>query len=76
MNMKQQGNIYTAEEGQWIVRLSDNKVMGVSIDLGSADSIENYTERPYTDDEYKAFCQEYGIKPLEDDRKPNKRGKR
>ena len=59
--MIKKGNIYTAEEGQWIVRLSDNKVMGTSIDLGTADSIDNYAERPYTQQEYDDFCTANGV---------------
>lgn len=38
---------YTAGEGQLIVRTNDDFIMGVSIDLGSADSIENYEDREF-----------------------------
>lgn len=48
--MKQEGNIYTADEGKLIVRKSDDFIMGVSIDLGSADSIDNYEEREFPQD--------------------------
>ena len=36
--------------------------MGTDIDLGSADSIENYEEREYTQEEYDAYCKKVGIK--------------
>jgi hypothetical protein len=60
--MKNKGRIYTADEGNFIVRKSDGKIMGENIDLGSADSIDNYEERPYTQEEYDDFCKTYGIK--------------
>lgn len=46
--MTNKGNLYTAESGKVIIRKSDNFVMGESICLGISDSIDNYTERPYT----------------------------
>lgn len=48
-------SIYKAEEGCFIVRKSDNFIMGEDIDLGSADSIENYKDEPYTEESYKEF---------------------
>ena len=53
--MKNVGNIYTAEKGNFIVRKRDNFIMGEEIDLGSADSIENYEEQPYTKESYEQF---------------------
>lgn len=53
--MEQNGNIYTADEGKLIVRIADDFIMGDAIDLGSADSIDNYEEREFTDEEIKAF---------------------
>lgn len=58
--MKQNGNIYTAEDGNFIIRKADGFIMGEDIDLGSADSIENYEEKPYTEEEYKAFYESIG----------------
>jgi hypothetical protein len=61
--MKQNGNIYTAEDGNFIIRKADSFIMGESIDLGSADSIDNYEEQPYTEESYKAFYESIGVKP-------------
>ena len=59
--MKQEGNIYTAEEGKLIVRKSDDFIMGPDIDLGSADSIDNYEERDFTEEEIKEFYEQVGL---------------
>lgn len=53
--MTNEGNKYFAEEGKFIVRKSDGFVMGENIDLGSEDSIKNYEEKEYTEEEYDAF---------------------
>ena len=49
--MKQNGNIYTAELGSFIIRKADGFIMGEEIDLGSDDSIENYDRRNFTEEE-------------------------
>lgn len=72
--MTQQGNIYTADNGKMIVRKEDNFVMGESIDLGSADSIDNYTEKAFTEEEIAQFHKEWGIVEREQP-EPIKRGK-
>ena len=59
--MTQNGNIYTADEGKLIVRKADDFIMGDSIDLGSADNIENYEEREFTQEEIDAFFESVGI---------------
>ena len=61
--MKQIENtsIYKADEGCFIVRKEDNFIMGEEIDLGSADSIENYEDQPYTEESYKEFYNNLGI---------------
>lgn len=59
--MKKEGNIYTADEGKLIVRKADDFIMGDAIDLGSADSIENYEERAFTEEEIAAFWESLGI---------------
>lgn len=59
--MKQEGNIYTAEKGKLIVRIADNYIMGDAIDLGSADSIENYEERDFTEEEMRSFWESLGM---------------
>jgi hypothetical protein len=55
-------SIYKADEGCFIVRKSDNFIMGEDIDLGSADSIENYEDEPYTEESYKEFYESLGMK--------------
>lgn len=57
--MKQEGNIYKAEKGKLIVRKSDDFIMGPDIDLGSADSIDNYEERNFSEEEIKEFYDKY-----------------
>lgn len=53
--MTQNGNIYTADEGNFIVRIADELIMGEQIDLGTSDSIDNYKEQPYTEESYNEF---------------------
>lgn len=59
--MIQEGTRYTAEKGNFIVRKADSFIMGENIDLGSADSIDNYEEQPYTEESYKEFYASIGI---------------
>lgn len=60
--MKQlSNNFYKADEGCFIIRKSDNFIMGESIDLGSSDSIDNYTDTPYTEESYKEFYESIGM---------------
>jgi len=58
--MEQKGRIYTAGEGKLIVRKADDFIMGESIDLGSADSIDNYEEREFTQQEIDDFHRSIG----------------
>ena len=53
--------IYKADKGCFIVRIADNFIMGEDIDLGSADSIDNYKDVPYTEESYKEFYESLGI---------------
>lgn len=46
------GNIYVAEENMILVRKSDEIPVGKAIQLVSSDSIDNYYEREYTQEEY------------------------
>lgn len=64
--------IYIASDGNFIIRKSDNFIMGESIDLGSSDSIDNYAELPYTEESYKEFYQSIGIEPPKNNMKKNK----
>ena len=59
--MTNEGNIYYAAEGCFIVRKADNFIMGEAIDLGTADSIDNYEDQPYTEESYKEFYESLGI---------------
>ena len=52
---------YKADKGCFIVRKSDQEIMGEAIDLGSEDSIENYEDQPYTDESYREFYASVGI---------------
>ena len=74
--MVQNGNIYTADEGKWFIRKSDSFVMGESMDMGVEDSIENYDEIAYTQEEYNEFCEKCGIKLAEEVLPKNKSLKR
>ena len=56
-----EGSIYKADEGCFIVRKGDNFIMGEGIDLGGADSIENYKDEPYTEESYRAFYESLGM---------------
>lgn len=56
-------HFYEADEGCFIVRKEDNFIMGEAIDLGTADSIDNYTDSPYTEESYKEFYLSIGIEP-------------
>ena len=66
--------IYQADEGCFIVRKADDFIMGESIDLGSADSLDNYEDRPFTEESYKEFYDSLGIE-MHKEEKP-KHGKR
>lgn len=67
---------YKADEGCFIVRKEDQVIMGEAIDLGSADSIDNYTEKAFTEEEIANYRKEWGIaEPQEPDR-PKGRTKR
>lgn len=59
--MKKEGNIYTADKGCFIIRKADGFIMGEDIDLGSSDSIDNYEDRKYTEEEYEQFYKELGV---------------
>ena len=52
---------FIADEGCFIVRKSDQKIMGEAIDLGSDDNIENYEDQAYTEESYREFYASIGI---------------
>lgn len=61
MTQIEQSSNYKAAEGCFIVRKADGFIMGEDIDLGSADSIDNYEDKPYTEEERKAFYESISI---------------
>ena len=65
---------FIADEGCFIVRKSDQKIMGEAIDLGSADNIENYEDQAYTDESYREFYASIGIDV--DEQNPAKKRKK
>ena len=48
-------HFYKADDGCFIVRKEDDCIMGEGIDLGLTDSIDNYTDIPYTEESYREF---------------------
>lgn len=54
-------SIYEADDGKMLVRKSDSKIMGDGIDLGVNDTIANYEEREFTEDERNAFWKSVGM---------------
>ena len=65
---------YAADEGCFIVRKSDQKIMGEAIDLGSDDNIENYEDQAYTEESYREFYAGIGI-DVTAENEPQKRNK-
>lgn len=59
--MKTIENRYFADKGNFIVRKVDGFIMGEDIDLGTGDSIENYEEKPFTEETFNAFYKSIGI---------------
>ena len=70
MTQIEQSSNYKAAEGCFIVRKVDGFIMGEDIDLGSADSIDNYEDKPYTEEERKAFYEGIGIPVPGEEEKP------
>lgn len=66
--MKHDGRRYYAEDGNFIFRKADDFLMGDVICMGSEDSIDNYYERPYTEEEYQQFYAQSELDiPIEED---------
>lgn len=55
-------SLYEADNGKMFVRKSDGLIMGDGIDLGISDSIDNYEERVFTEEERAAFWASIGMK--------------
>ena len=60
MTYDEETRIYTADEGRLVIRKSDGKVMGRSLQLGEGGSIDNYEEREYTAEEIAALDERHG----------------
>ena len=54
-------SLYEADNGKMFVRKSDGLIMGDGIDLGVDDSIDNYEEREFTEEERAAFWESIGM---------------
>lgn len=66
---------YQAEKGCFIVRKTDNFIMGEDIYLGSADSIDNYEDQAYTEESYKQFYESLGMEvPAKDEEQEETNG--
>ena len=57
---KENSSLYKADDGKMLVRKSDGKIMGDGVSLGRNDSIDNYEEREFTDEERAAFWKSLG----------------
>lgn len=55
---------YEADEGMFIVRVSDGRIMGDCIRLGESDSADNYREEPYTEESRAEFFRSVGRKDI------------
>lgn len=60
-------SLYEADNGKMFVRKTDGFIMGDGIDLGISDSIDNYEEREFSEEERAAFWESIGMK---DPKKP------
>lgn len=60
-------NRYKANEGCLIVRKVDDFIMGDIIDLGSADSIENYEDREFPEEVIKTYTEDSDFPTNNDD---------
>ena len=67
MTHEENTNLYLADDGKMFVRKSDGFIMGDGIDMGVNDSIDNYEEREFTEEERAAFWASIG---MEDPKKP------
>lgn len=54
-------SFYEADDGKMFVRISDGSIMGDGLDLGVADTIDNYEERTFTEEERAAFFASIGM---------------
>ena len=64
-------NLYWADDDKMFVR-KDGTIMGDGIDLGPDNSIDNYEERVFTEEERAAFWKSIGLKDPK--KRKNRRG--
>ena len=74
--MENKGNMYYAAEGSLIVRTSDGKIMGDAICLAESDSIDNYAEQKFSEEEINDFWDSLGIPRPVKKEEPKKRKKK
>ena len=60
MKHKDNSRMYKADDGKMLVRKSDGKIMGDGVSLGRNDSIDNYEESEFTDEERASFWKSIG----------------
>lgn len=72
--MIQVDNKWVAQDGYFFVRKSDGKIMGSVLFLGEEDSIENYMERPYSQEEKEEFDKQYSYGSEDSDEAPSGSG--
>lgn len=61
MKHKDGTSFYEADDGKMFVRKSDGSIMGDGLDLGVADTIDNYEERGFTEEERATFWASLGM---------------
>ena len=69
MTHRENSSLYLADDGKMFVRKSDNFIMGDGIDIGINDSIENYEEKAFTEEEISCFWKSIGMEDLKKQRK-------
>ena len=61
MTHRENSSLYLADDGKMFVRKADNFIMGDGIDIGINDSIENYEEKAFTEEEISHFWKSIGM---------------
>ena len=61
MTYDEKSRIYTADEKKMFVRKSDGRIFGDALQLGQNDTIDNYEEREFSEEERAAFWESVGI---------------
>lgn len=61
MKHEENTSLYTADDGNFIVRIADGQILGDSLYLGESDDISNYKEEPYTEESRAQFFESIGM---------------